>query len=61
VHRATAARWVAKAHSTLNTRVRKEMVERLRVSEKELTSILRLIDSQLHITLDRYLNKTENA
>ncbi len=61
VHRATAARWVAKAHSTLNTRVRKEMVERLRVSEQELTSILRLIDSQLHITLDRYLKKTENA
>jgi RNA polymerase sigma-70 factor (ECF subfamily) len=56
VHRATAARWVSKAHAAVLDGVRQALQSRLRVTKKELSSILRLIASQLDITLDTYLN-----
>jgi uncharacterized protein (DUF885 family) len=56
VHRATAARWVSKAHAAVLDGVRQALQSRLRVTKKELSSILRLIGSQLDITLDAYLN-----
>ena len=51
VHRATAARWVTKAQESLTRRLRRSLKDRLGIRTKELTSILRLIESQLELTL----------
>ena len=55
VHRATAARWVAAARETLfeETRLR---VEAAGVGT-ELTSIVRLVQSQIHLSLSRLLDE----
>lgn len=55
VHRATAARWLEKARELLLTRVRHEFADRARVSDRELVSVLRLLESRLEITLRRLL------
>jgi RNA polymerase sigma-70 factor (ECF subfamily) len=55
VHRATAARWVASARELLLQRVRREFAERARVSDRELRSVLRLVESRLDLTLQRLL------
>jgi RNA polymerase sigma-70 factor (ECF subfamily) len=58
VHRATAARWVVKAHARLITTVKRELGARLGVGSDEVRSILRLIESQVEVTLERYLAPT---
>jgi RNA polymerase sigma-70 factor (ECF subfamily) len=55
VHRATAARWVGKARSDLLAGTRRELRARLRVGRSELESIMRLIQSQLDVSLSRVL------
>jgi RNA polymerase sigma-70 factor (ECF subfamily) len=52
VHRTTVNRWLVELRRTLVAGVRSAMLERLRVSEGELESILRLIRSQLEITFE---------
>jgi RNA polymerase sigma-70 factor (ECF subfamily) len=59
VHRATAARWVAAARARLMSGVRKGLMERLKVGGDEFNSIMRLIRSQLHVTLARHLGEPE--
>ncbi len=59
VHRATAARWVVKAHERLVLDVKAAMRGRLRVDDSEYASILRLIESQLEITLEKRLAATD--
>jgi len=56
VHRATAARWVAAAREALfeETRAR---VESVGVAGNELTSIVRLVQSQIHLSLTRLLQE----
>jgi RNA polymerase sigma-70 factor (ECF subfamily) len=56
VHRATAARWVAKARESLHDAVLVELGHRLDVPGGDLQSLLRLARSQLEITLDRLLS-----
>jgi RNA polymerase sigma-70 factor (ECF subfamily) len=51
VHRATAARWVAAAQRAVIERTHQAMRDRLRIPHEELQSILRLIQSQLDISL----------
>ncbi|MDI3287436.1 sigma-70 family RNA polymerase sigma factor [Polyangium sp. 15x6] len=51
IHRATAARWVARARERLASGTRQRMRERLQVERGELDDILRLIQSRLEITL----------
>jgi RNA polymerase sigma-70 factor (ECF subfamily) len=53
VHRATAARWVAKAETTLVGRTRTELMRRARVTREECDSMIRLVQSQLGATLRR--------
>jgi RNA polymerase sigma-70 factor (ECF subfamily) len=55
VHRATAARWVSKAHERLVRAVKRALGERLGAGHKDYGSVLRALGSQLHVTLDRYL------
>jgi RNA polymerase sigma-70 factor (ECF subfamily) len=55
IHRATAARRVARAREDLLSDTRRRLTERLQVPTGELDSILRLIESRLNVTLDRLL------
>jgi RNA polymerase sigma-70 factor (ECF subfamily) len=54
VHRATAARWLAQARDGLARGVRSDLMARLSVDRAEIESIMRMVRSQLDITLSRY-------
>jgi RNA polymerase sigma-70 factor (ECF subfamily) len=51
VHRATAARWVARARTTLSGETRRRLMERLGVATQDADSIIRLVRSQLDLSL----------
>jgi RNA polymerase sigma-70 factor (ECF subfamily) len=51
VHRATVARWIAKARDTLVQRTRDALVKRLNARPSEVASLLRLIRSELDASL----------
>jgi RNA polymerase sigma-70 factor (ECF subfamily) len=53
VHRATSARWVARARQALLEGVRRTLQDRLRIPGAELDSLLRPLASQLDISLQR--------
>lgn len=55
IHRATAARWLAKAKETLLDGTRKTFMHEARVSRGECDSILRMVQSQLDETIRRRL------
>jgi RNA polymerase sigma-70 factor (ECF subfamily) len=55
VHRATAARWVASAREKLLTRTRRTFMLNARISSDECESIMRLVRSQLDVSLHRRL------
>jgi RNA polymerase sigma-70 factor (ECF subfamily) len=59
VHRVTASRWEAKARTALLAGTRRRLMQRLKVSAAELESIMRIIQSQLDISLLRYLGNDE--
>jgi RNA polymerase sigma-70 factor (ECF subfamily) len=52
VHRATATRWLVKAHSHLADEVRKALVSHLGIDHKDYASIVRWVKSHLQITLE---------
>ena len=55
VHRATAARWTARARERVLEDTRKRLTEQLEVPPAELESILRLIQSRLDVSVRRLL------
>jgi RNA polymerase sigma-70 factor, ECF subfamily len=55
VHRTTAYRWIDRARDRLVTGTRQEMVARLAVEPREVDSILRVIRSEVHLSVKRYL------
>jgi RNA polymerase sigma-70 factor, ECF subfamily len=55
VHRATAARRLARLRETLHTATRDHLMSRLSVTEPELESILRLVRSRLEVSVRRLL------
>jgi RNA polymerase sigma-70 factor (ECF subfamily) len=55
VHRATAARWLAKIRDDLVTRTRELMAVALGVDTAEAASIVRLVQSQLDVSVIRHL------
>ncbi len=55
VHRVTAYRWLEKARDALVKQVQKLLSAQLKVERREFESILRLIRSQLHLSLVRHL------
>lgn len=55
VHRVTAYRWLEKARETLVKNIQKILVAQLEVEMHDYQSILRLIRSQIHLSLVRYL------
>ena len=56
VHRATAARWVASAREKLLTRTRRTFMMNARITSDECESIMRLVRSQLDVSLHRRLS-----
>ena len=61
VHRVTAYRWLEKAREALVQQVHKLLQARLQVEKRDFDSILRLIRSQLHLSLVRYLAPGEGS
>ena len=55
IHRATAARRVQKAREDLLADTRRRLMTRLRLSRGELESVMRMIESQLHVSVGRLL------
>lgn len=55
VHRATVARWIARARSELAERTRAELALRLGVETSEVESVIHLIASRMDITVTRHL------
>jgi RNA polymerase sigma-70 factor (ECF subfamily) len=53
VHRTTAFRWIESARETLVELTRNEMMKRLRVEAREVESILRVIRSEVHLSVQR--------
>jgi len=55
VHRATVARWNARLRERLLSHTRRALLARLHTGKDELESIMRLIGSQLDVSIHRYL------
>lgn len=55
VHRATAFRWLTRARHRLLSRTRRDLAGRLALGRSELDSVMRLVDSQLDVSLARLL------
>jgi RNA polymerase sigma-70 factor (ECF subfamily) len=55
VHRATAARWIEKARETLAVRTRRGLMQWNGVARGDYDSIVRLIGSDLDLSIRRYL------
>ena len=58
VHRATAARWLATIRDTLVERTRSLLAEALGVDTVEAASIVRLVQSQLEVSVIRHLKSS---
>jgi RNA polymerase sigma-70 factor (ECF subfamily) len=57
IHRATAARRLASAREAILRDTRQLLMQRLNVSRAELESVVRLIESQMHVTMERILRE----
>ncbi len=55
IHRATAARRIEGAREAVLKATRQLLMQRLKLSRQELESVVRLIESQLHVTIERVL------
>jgi RNA polymerase sigma-70 factor len=55
VNQSTASRWLAEARHTVSNEVRARLRVRLRVSEREMESLLGLLQSQLDVSFARLL------
>jgi RNA polymerase sigma-70 factor (ECF subfamily) len=53
IHRATAARRIAGAREALLRGTRQLLMQRLKMTRAELESVVRMIESQMHVTVER--------
>jgi RNA polymerase sigma-70 factor, ECF subfamily len=58
VHRATAARWIARSRETIAERTREDLLRRLRMSEADVDSLIGLLLSRIDVSLGRLLRET---
>jgi RNA polymerase sigma-70 factor (ECF subfamily) len=56
-HRATAARWIADARQAILDEARRRLEARLGLSPTEVQSLLRMLRSQLHLSVSRLLRE----
>lgn len=57
VHRATCARWLAEARASLARETRRHLTTALGVAGREVESVLRLLDSDIEVSITRLLRK----
>ena len=55
VHRATAARWIARARERLLAGIRARLMEALRLGPEDFESLMELVRSQVHLSLSKGL------
>jgi RNA polymerase sigma-70 factor (ECF subfamily) len=55
VHRATAARWLERARASIAERTEQLLAERLALTTHEVASVIRLVRSELDVSLERLL------
>jgi RNA polymerase sigma-70 factor (ECF subfamily) len=60
VHRATAARWLARARAALVEQTQGELAVRLRLAPEEITSVIRLVSSRLDASLSGALGESDS-
>lgn len=61
IHRATAARWLARARSTLIKRLRRELQTRLQLDRTQLEGVLALLQGKLELSLRLFLTPSRDA
>lgn len=57
VHRSTSARWLEQARDNLATLTRRRLGNKLKLTEVEVESVIRLIHSRLDVSIQRHLKK----
>jgi len=57
VHHSTAARWLVRARESLLEGTRQRLANKLRLSQAEVDSVLRLIRSRIEVSIERLLQK----
>lgn len=60
-HRATAARRLARIREDVERKARESVMQKLRLSENEYDSVLRLIRSQMHLSICRVLSEDKEV
>jgi|GEM_PF-235433 RNA polymerase sigma-70 factor, ECF subfamily len=61
VNRSTICRWLAKARQDLLAQTREEMQKELDINTAECESVMRLVNSQLDLSISRFLPATEDG
>lgn len=61
VNRSTVVRWLQKVRNKLLSDTRRELSLRLRINREEFESVMRLIQSQLHVSVQRLLKPEPEA
>ena len=61
VHRATAARWLSQAREAVRDETRAILVDQARLRTAEAESVMRLVDSQLEVSLGGLLGGTSES
>jgi RNA polymerase sigma-70 factor, ECF subfamily len=59
VHRATVTRWLARIRTSLLVRTRQHLAEKLEIDRSEIESIMRLVQSRLHLSVRELLDSKE--
>lgn len=59
VHRATSARWIAKARENLGNKTRSHLRKALSINDQQFESIVRMIESQMDLSIERLLATQE--
>jgi RNA polymerase sigma-70 factor (ECF subfamily) len=59
VHRATAARWLVKARGSLVAATQRRLAGRLELDEADVTSVIRMIQSKLDVSVERLLDEAD--
>ena len=61
VHRSTVARWLASAREKILEETRKLLSSRLKIGRAEAESVIHLVQSQLDVSIYRYLGKADGT
>lgn len=61
VHRTTASRWYSSIRETVSAETKKELREHLSATPSQLESLVRLVDGQIDLSMDRLLRTQESG